>query len=118
MPKLAQILGQSSFTREVCNKPVAGGGGEVTLLFSTKFLDPLRLPVWRHIVTSKSLGSLVQISKGYDSCLDERGGGKAKKPANIAIYRLFDQMCMSFDVAIICLCKPFWYFVSVIVWFC
>ncbi|CAH3147809.1 unnamed protein product, partial [Porites evermanni] len=38
-----------------------------------KFLDPLRSPVLRHIVTGKSLGSLVQISKGYDSYLDERG---------------------------------------------
>ena len=80
MPKLAQILGQSISTREVCNKP----RGEVTVLFSTKFLDPLLLPVWRHIVTGMSLGSLVKISKGYDSYLDERGGGKAKKPANIA----------------------------------
>ena len=51
----------------------------------------------------KSLGSLVQISKGYDSYLDERGRGKAKKLTNIAIYRLFDQMCVSFGVAIICL---------------
>ena len=31
------------------------------------FLDPLCLPVWRHRVTGKSLGSLVQISNGYDS---------------------------------------------------
>ena len=52
-----------------------------------KFLDPLRLPVWRHIVTHKNLGSLVQIGKGYDSYLDEWGRGKAKKLANIAIYR-------------------------------
>ena len=29
------------------------------------------------------------------------------KLANIAIYRLFDRMCVSFGVAIICLCKPF-----------
>ena len=35
--------------------------------FPPTFLDPLRLPVWRHIVTGKSLGSLVQISKGYHS---------------------------------------------------
>ena len=58
----------------------------VTLLlycFPPKFLDPPRLPVWRHIVTGKSLGSLVQISKGYDSYLDERGRGKAKKLGNI-----------------------------------
>ena len=55
----------------------------------------------------------MQISKGYDSFLDERGRGKAKKVANIATYRLFDQMCVSFGVAIICLCKPFLYFVYV-----
>ena len=54
-----------------------------------------------HIVTGKSLGSLVQISKGYDSYLDERGRGKAKKLVNIAIYRIFDRMCVSFGVAII-----------------
>ena len=36
----------------------------------------------------QSLGSLVQISKEYDSYLDERGRGKAKKLANIAIYPL------------------------------
>ena len=42
----------------------------------------VRLPVWRHIVTGKSLGSFVQISKGYDSYLGEQG--KAKKLANIA----------------------------------
>ena len=39
----------------------------------------------------KSLGSLVQLSKGYDSYVDEGGRGKAKKLANIAIYRLFDE---------------------------
>ena len=55
----------------------------------------------------KSLGSLVQISKGYNSYLDERGRGKAKKLANIAIYRLIDGMSVSSGVAIICLCKPF-----------
>ena len=49
----------------------------------------------------------MQISKGYDSYLDERGQGKAKKLTNIAINRLFDRMCVSFGVAIICLCKPF-----------
>ena len=58
------------------------------------------------MVTGKSLGSLVQISKGYDSYLDERGRWKAKKIANIGIYRLFQRMCVSFGVAIICLCKP------------
>ena len=63
----------------------------------------------------KSLASFVQISKGYDSYVDEGGRGKAKKLAKIAIYRLFDRMCVSFGVALICLCKPFWYFVSVIV---
>ena len=94
------------------------GGGELLYCFPPKFLDPVRLPVWRHIVTGKSRGSLVQFSKGYDSYLDERGRGKAKKLADIAIYRLFDRMCVSFGVAIICLCKPFWYFVSVIVKFC
>ena len=57
--------------------------------------------------TGKSLGSLVQISKGYDSYLDERGRGKAKNLTNISIYRLFDRMCVSFGVAIICLCKSF-----------
>ena len=52
----------------------------------------------------KSLGSLVQISKRYDSFLDERGRGKAKKLANIAVYRLLYQMCVSFGVAIISAC--------------
>ena len=52
----------------------------------------------------------MHISKGCDSYLDERGRGKTKKLANIAIYRLFDRMCVSFGVAIICLCKPFRYF--------
>ena len=63
------------------------GWGRWLYCFPPKFFDPPRLPVWRHIVTGKSLGSLVQISKGYDSYLDERGPGKAKKLANIAIYR-------------------------------
>ena len=67
-------------------------------------VNPFFRPV---ILTDKNLGSLVQISKGYDSHLDERGRVKAKKRANIAIYRLFDRMCVSFGVAIICLCKPF-----------
>ena len=58
-------------------------------------------------MTGKSLGSLVQISKGCYIYLDERGRGKAKKLANIATYRLFNQMCVGFGVAIICLCKPF-----------
>ena len=57
----------------------------------------------------------MQISKGYDSYVDEGGRGKAKKLANISIYRLFDRMCVSFGVAKMCLCKPFSYFVSVIV---
>ena len=35
----------------------------------------------------------MQISKGCDRYLDERAQGKAKKLANIAIYRSFDQMC-------------------------
>ena len=60
-------------------------------------------------------GSLVQISKRYDSYLDEGGRGKAKKLANIAVYRLFDRICVSFGVAIICLYKPLGYFVSAIV---
>ena len=46
-------------------------------------------------------------SKGYDSYLDERGRGKSKRLANIAMYRLFDGMRVRFGVAIICLCKPF-----------
>ena len=102
-----------------------GGGGGKLYFFPPKFLDPLWLPVWRHIVTSKRLGSLVQISKGYDSYVDERGRGKAKKQANIAICRLFDRMCVSFVVAIICLCKQFWYlcpwlynFVNLFCWPC
>ena len=66
-------------------------------------------------MVGKGLGSLVQISEGYDSYVDERGRGKAKKLAYIAMYRLFDRVCVSFGVALICLCKPFWYFVSVIV---
>ena len=65
-----------------------GGGGEVTLLFSTYVLDPLRLPVWRYIVKGKSPRSLVKISKGYDSYLDKRGRRKATKLANIAIYKI------------------------------
>ena len=47
----------------------------------------------------------MHISKGCDSYLDERGRGKTKKLANIAIYCLFDRMCVSFGVAIICLCN-------------
>ena len=42
----------------------------------------------------------MQISKGYDSYVDEGGGGKAKMLANIGIYRIFDRMCVSFGVAI------------------
>ena len=42
----------------------------------------------------------MQISKGYDSYVDEGGGGKAKKLANIGIYRIFYRMCVSFGVAI------------------
>ena len=41
----------------------------------------------------------MQISKGYDSYLDERGQGKAKKLVNIAIYRSFDRMSVRFGVA-------------------
>ena len=37
-------------------------------------------------------------TKGYDSYLDERGRGKTKKLTNIAIYRLFDRMCVSLGV--------------------
>ena len=37
-----------------------------------------------YIVTGKSLRSLVQIAKGYDTYLDQRCRGKAKKLANIA----------------------------------
>ena len=75
------------------------GGGGWLYCFPLKFLDPLRLPVWRHIVTGKNLGWLVQVSEGCDSYLDERGLGKAKKLANIIIYRLFDRMCVSrFDI--------------------
>ena len=59
------------------------GGRRKLYCFPPKFRDPLRLPVWRHTVTGKSLGSLVQISKGYDSYLDDRGRTKAKKLANI-----------------------------------
>ena len=40
----------------------------------------------------------MQISKGYDSYLDERGQRKAKKLVNIAIYRLFDRMRVRFGV--------------------
>ena len=57
-------------------------------MFSTYVLDPLRLPVWRYIVKGKSPRSLVKISKGYDSYLDERGRRKATKLANIAIYKI------------------------------
>ena len=81
--------------------------------FPPKVLDPLCLPVWRHIVTGKSLGSLVQTRD--TKVIVERGRGNAKKLPNITIDRLFDRMCVSFGVATICLCKPFWYFVSVIV---
>ena len=42
-----------------------GRGGGWLCCFPPTFLDPLRLPVWRHIATGKSLGSLVQIRKGY-----------------------------------------------------
>ena len=48
-----------------------------------------------------------EISKGYDSCLDERGRGKAKELANIAIHRLLCRLCVSVGVGIICLCNPF-----------
>ena len=63
-------------------------------------------------------GSLVQISNGYDSYLGKQGRGKAMMVTNIAIYRLFDRVCVGFGVAIISLCKPFSYFVSVIIKFC
>ena len=78
----------SSFSSKPKRKSTFSGGGGNSIVFSPSSLDPLRLPVWRHIVTGKSLGSLVQISKEYDSYLDERGRGKAKKLANIAIYPL------------------------------
>ena len=62
-------------------------------------------------MTSHSKGQesrvALQVSKGYDSYLNEGDRGKAKKLANIAIYRKFDRMCVSFGVAIICLFKPF-----------
>ena len=64
-----------------------GGWGRWLYCFPPTYLGPLRLPVWRQIVTGKILGSLVQLSKGYLSYLDKRGRGKAKKLANIAIYR-------------------------------
>ena len=63
------------------------GGGRELYCFPPTFLDPFRLPVWRHIVTGKSLRSLVQISMRYNSYSDERDRAKAKKLANIAIYR-------------------------------
>ena len=58
----------------------------------------------------------MQIANGYDSYLDQRGRGKAKKLANIALNRLFDRTSVISGVAIICLCKPYGYFVSVIVY--
>ena len=61
--------------------------------FPSKFLDPLHLPVWRHIATGKSLGSLVQISK------------------------IWSNVCELWCCYVICWCKPFWYFVSVIAYF-
>ena len=39
------------------------------------------------ILRSRLMGP--QISKGYDGYLDERGRGKAKKLANIAIYDIY-----------------------------
>ena len=42
----------------------------------------------------------MQISKGYDRYLDERGRGKAKKLTNIAIYRLFDRICVNFSMLV------------------
>ena len=52
-----------------------GGGGNSIVFHSSCQYD---------IVTGKNLVSLVQISKGCDRYLDERGRGKAKKLANIA----------------------------------
>ena len=75
-----------------------GGGGVNTIVFHLSFLTHSACQ-YDDTVTDKSLGSLVQISKGYDSYLDERGRGKVKKLTNIAIYRLFDRMCVSFGVA-------------------
>ena len=50
-----------------CTTFLKGRGRRWPYCFPPTFLDPLCLPVWRHIVTGKSLGSLVQISKGYHS---------------------------------------------------
>ena len=63
-----------------------GGGGGNSIVFHLSFLTHSACQ-YDVTVTGKSLGSLVQISKGYDSYLDETGRGKAKKLANIAIYR-------------------------------
>ena len=85
-----------------------GGGGVNCTVFHLSFLthSACQYDV-TYIVTGKSLRSLVQIAKGYDSYLDQRCREKAKKLANIAIYRLFDRTSVIFGVAIICLCKPF-----------
>ena len=48
------------------NSTPRGGG---YYCFPTTFLDPFCLPVWRHIIKGKSLGSLVQISKGFVNSL-------------------------------------------------
>ena len=51
-------------------------------------------------MTSHSNGQEPRVSKGFDSYLDERGPGKAKKLVNIAIYRLFHRICVSFGVVL------------------
>ena len=74
-----------------------GGGGVKSTVFHLSFLthSACQYDV-TYIVTGKSLRSLVQIAEGYDSYLDQRGRGKAKKLANIALFGLFDRTSVIF----------------------
>ena len=66
-----------------------GAEGRQLYCFRPKFLDPLRPPVWRR---ARASGRLCKLAREYDSYLDERGRGKAKKLVNITLYRLFDRI--------------------------
>ena len=64
-----------------------GGGGRELYCFPSTLLTHFACQ-YGVTVKGKSPRSLVKISKGYDSYLDERGRRKASKLANIAIYKI------------------------------
>ena len=68
---------------KIINKITRGGGGEVTHCFLPSFLDPLRLPVWGHIVTGQTRVAWTN-KQGIPQLL---GRAKSRKSEEASKYR-------------------------------